>query len=67
VDVFRGPLPGLPDEIINTDGTYAFELPPGDYDLVGHWTGSNLAPPMVKVVVSSGKTIREDLVYQGCK
>jgi hypothetical protein len=67
VDVFRGPLPGLPDEIIKTDGTYTIQLPPGPYELVGHWTGSDLAPPMVNVVVSSEQTTYLDLVYTSCK
>jgi hypothetical protein len=67
VDVFRGPLPGLPDEIVPTDGTYSLELPPGAYDLVGHWEGSNLAPPMARVVVSSGTITPQDLVYTTCK
>ena len=67
VSVLRGPNAGLPDEIVPTDGTYALQLPPGPYDLVGHWAGSNLAPPMVKVVVSSGRTTRQDLVYTDCK
>ncbi len=67
VDVFRGPNPGLPDEIVHTDGEYSIALPPGEYVLVGHWSGSNLAPPMAKVVVSSGRITRQDLDYQGCK
>jgi hypothetical protein len=67
VDVFRGPLPGLPDEIVPTDGGYALDLPPGEYDLVGHWADSNLAPPEAKVNVTSGATILLDLVYEGCK
>jgi hypothetical protein len=67
VDVFRGPLPGLPGWIINTDGAYSITLPPGPYDLVGHWTGSNLAPPEAKVIVSSEKVTLQNLIYQGCK
>jgi hypothetical protein len=67
VSVFPGPNDGLPREIITTEGTYAIELPPGQYDLVGHWTGSNLAPPMARVIVSSGTTTHQDLVYTGCK
>lgn len=66
VDVFRGPNDGLPDAVIKTDGEYAFELPPGEYVLVGHWTGSNLSPPMVTVAVSSGKITRQDLDYGRC-
>lgn len=67
VDVFRGPLPGLPDEIVSTSGAYALDLPPGEYDLVGHWADSNLAPPEARVIVASGTTIRLDLVYRDCK
>jgi hypothetical protein len=67
VSVFRGPNAGLPDEIVNTDGTYALELAPGPYVLVGHATGSNLAPPMARVEVSSGSIIHQDLDYEGCR
>jgi hypothetical protein len=65
--VFQGPNDGLPDEVVTTDGTYALDLPPGHYVLVGHSTGSNLAPPMARVVVSSGTITHQDLDYQGCK
>jgi hypothetical protein len=67
VSVFQGPNDGLPDEVVTTDGTYALDLPPGHYVLVGHSTGSNLAPPMARVVVSSGTITHQDLDYQGCK
>jgi hypothetical protein len=67
VSVFRGPNAGLPDEIVSTNGAYSLNLAPGEYDLVGHWAGSNLAPPMVKVRVSSGTVIHQDLDYVDCK
>lgn len=66
VDVFRGTNDGLPDETVTTSGEYTLKLPPGEYVLVGHWTGSNLSPPMVAVTVRSGQVTRQDLDYQGC-
>jgi hypothetical protein len=66
VAVFRGPRPGLPFEVVQTDGEYSIALPPGEYELVGHWTGSNLAPPTAQVSVSGGRITRQDLVYKGC-
>ncbi len=67
VDVFRGPLPGLPAEIVSTSGEYTLDLPPGPYELVGHWADTNLAPPEAKINVTSGTIIPQDLVYTGCK
>lgn len=67
VDVFRGPLPGLPDEIVPTTGEYRLDLPPGPYELVGHWAGSLLAPPVARVTVSRGTIIPQNLVYLDCK
>jgi hypothetical protein len=66
VAVFRGPRPGLPLEVIQTDAEYSIALPPGEYELVGHWTGSNLAPPTAQVSVSGGRITRQDLAYKGC-
>ena len=66
VAVFRGPRPELPFEVVETDGDYSIALPPGEYELVGHWTGSNLAPPTAQVSVSGGGITRQDLVYKGC-
>jgi hypothetical protein len=51
---------------VATGGTYRFNLPAGDYVLVGHWTGSNLHPPMVTVTVTAGKITHQDLDYRGC-
>ena len=67
VSVFRGPNDGLPEEIVQTDGEYSIKLPPGEYVLVGHWAGSNLAPPMVTMQVTSGTITRQDLDYRGCR
>jgi hypothetical protein len=66
VAVFRGSRPGLPFEVVQTGGEYSIALPPGEYELVGHWTGSNLAPPTARVSVSDGRITRQDLVYRGC-
>lgn len=53
--------------LVPPGGTYTFNLPPGTYVLVGHWTGSNLSPPTATVTVTTGKITHQDLDYETCK
>jgi hypothetical protein len=71
VDVFAGnriatSQPKFAEESVAAGGTYTFDLPPGTYVLIGHWTGSNLSPPMATVTVTSGTVTSRNLDYVGC-